>query len=268
MPFTSAMYPDEKIINDTENLELAIPPKHMKTGLRMPFFYPSERHYGEVEGVDEFPDELLIPDSEWEPRIKEMEERKMRMSDIVNAAGLPCKDQNGTSYCWINAPVHCLEVMRVIQNQKMVILSPASAGAVIKNFRNVGGWGKEGLEYLQDHGCCPVDKWPANAIEKSYYTEDNKKIAKKYRQSEWYECRPRNVKQMVSLLLRMMPGASGLNWWGHEITYYEPVWVDGTVAIRQRNSWGMGWGSNGYALLQGSKMLSDDLVAPRVVLAA
>jgi hypothetical protein len=264
MAFSSTLYPGEIIINDTEGLQHCVPPDDYGTGLSLPFFRVQDRHY---EGAAEpFPEELLIPESDWQGMIQEQEERKSRLSDIVNQAGLPCKDQNGTNYCWINAPVHCIEIMRLLQNQETVILSPASAGAPIKGFRNVGGWGLEGLRYLQDNGCCPVEKWPANAIDRKYYTEENKALARYYRQLEWWELRPRNTKQLVSCLLRRIPVAVGLNWWGHEVTYYEPVWLDGTVAIRQRNSWGLGWGTQGYGILQGSRFPADDAVAARTVL--
>lgn len=264
MAFTSKLYPGEKIIHDTSPADWEVTPAGMSKGLELARRGPE----GYAGVAEPFPDDLLIPMSEMEARIKEAEETKTRLSDIVDQAGLPCKDQNGTNYCWINAPTHCVEIVRCWQNQEMVILSPASAGGPIKGFRNEGGWGKEGLEFIIKNGLVPVDKWPANAIQRSYYTEENKQIALNYRVTEWTECRPRNIQQVASLLLRKIPGASGLNWWSHEVTYYEPVWIDGTLAIRIRNSWGMQWGTKGYSILQGSKMLPDDYVCPRVAVAA
>lgn len=273
MSFTSALYPNEPIINDTEGLQHTHPGKDHKTGLRLPVFLPMDRHYKDKYednplSVEEFPSELLIAESEFQARIKEAEEKKSRLSDLCTLEDLPCKDQDNTNYCWINAPVYTVECVRLQQGQKKVILSPASAGGPIKNFRNVGGWGDEGLRYLAEHGCCPVSKWPANAISSTYYTEENKKLAKKYRVTEWYELKPRNHHQMISLLLRGIAVAVGYNWWGHEVTAVEAVWLDGQAVIRIRNSWGMGWGTQGYGILQGSRMYADDAVAPRVAIAA
>lgn len=268
MAFSSKLYPGELIINDST--PEIVPPKEQGTGLRLPRGHsPEGDNY--VGAADPFPPELLIPESEWQARIQEMEETKTRLSDIINAAGLPCKDQARTSQCWVNAPCHCVEIMRLLQNQEMVILSPSSVGGPVKNFRDPGGWGLEALQYAQDHGFCPVDKWPANAISKQYWTEENKKIALLYRQTEWWELKPRNKQQQMSLLLRRIPGAYGQNHWQHEVTGVDPVWLDGTAAARIRNSWTMDWptpGAGGYAIQQGSKMLCDDLVAPRVATAS
>lgn len=264
MAFSSQLFPGEVVYDDS--LAMPEPPPGKERGLDL-----SQRPregYAYPELATPFPSELLIPRSEWQARIQEMEERKTRLSDLVKQSGLPCKDQGSTNYCWINAPTYCTEVIRVLQNQQMVILSPASAGAQIKNYRNVGGWGKEGLLWIIDKGLVPVEKWPANAINRTYATDENKQLALDYRVAEWFELRPRNLEEQVSILMRRIPLAVGQNHWSHEVTHEDPIWLDGTIAIRFRNSWGMGWGNQGYSVQQGSKMYADDAVAPRVALAS
>lgn len=271
MAFTSKLYDNEFIINDDESTNVfATARPDQGRGLQLELRGPKDYEYGGL--ATPFPQELLIPRSDWQGMIQEQEEQKSRISDLIRFHKLPHKDQATTNYCWINAPVHCLEIVRLQQNQngpngKPVILSPASVGAKIKNYRNVGGWGKEGLEGIIKWGCVPVDKWPANAIDKKYDTAANRQEALKYRVIEWFECIPRNLDQMVSLLLRRKPGASGLNWWRHEVTYCDCLWLDGQIAIRARNSWA-NYGDFGFFVLQGSKMYADDYVVPSTAIAA
>lgn len=233
-------------------------------GLDLGLRGPSDHEYGDVATA--FPSALLVPRNEWQARIEQTERTQSRLSDLCTLAGLPHKDQASTNYCWANAPVYAMEVMRVKQNQPMVILSPASVAAPIKGYRNVGGWGKEALEWIVQYGAAPVSLWPANGINKSFATKTTIAEAAKYRVDEWCELVPRNIEQLVSMLLHRIPVPVGYNWWGHEVTAIDAVWLDGTVAIRIRNSWA-NWGDNGYGILQGNRMLPDDAVAPFTTLA-
>lgn len=180
--------------------------------------------------------------------------------------------RNGTilisGNCWVNAPTYCMEVVRVIQNEPQVLLSPASAGAQIKNYQNVGGWGREALQWISDKGLVPVTSWPANAIDRQYATDANIKLALDYRATEWWELEAGTIDQLVSCLLRSNPVAVGLSWWSHEVTYVDADWVDGAIACVFRNSWGTSYGDNGYGVLQGQRMIPDDAVSPRVAVAS
>lgn len=262
--FTSKLYRGETIINDENYQETVSATEDMAKGLRMELRGPRDYEYDGF--ATPFPSDLLVNPSDYQAIIQEQEEQKSRISDLVTLTGLPHKDQSSTNFCWINAPTHCVEIDFIQQNQRnadgsLIILSPASVGAKITNYRNVGGWGKDGLEGIVKWGLAPVNLWPANAIDRKYDTSSTQQVAKKFTVDEWFECVPRNKAQMISMLLRRKPGAAGLNWWSHEVTYCECVWIDGEVAIRFRNSW-KGYGDNGFSILQGSKMLADDLVFP------
>lgn len=263
--FSSQLLEAEPIINDDGFSDAVLNFEGCGKGLDLSARGPGDYEYGAA--ADPFPAEWLIPRSEWQARIQEMEERKSRLSDICDLAGLPYKDQNGLNYCWIASPTYAVEVVGVLQNQPMRILSHASVGAQIKNFRNVGGWGKEGLEWIAKNGINAHADWPMNSLDKKYLTPENKEKAKLNQVIEWNELAPRNLDQIISVLLRRMPVPCGYNWWGHEVTAIDPVWLDGTVAIRIRNQW-RGWGTNGYGILQGNKMLPDDAVTPRTRLAS
>ena len=265
MGFTSLLYPGETIIDDGTPSADKVPVGQGR-GLILPMSHnPEGGNYGDL--ADGFPPDLLISESDIEGWIKEKEERQNRISDELIRRNVPCKDQNGTNYCWINAPVFCTEVVRMFQNEAHVELSPASVGCKIKNFKNQGGWGEEGLRYIVEHGVVPVNLWPANAISRQYDKPEYWTAAEAYKVTEWTELRPRNMQQIASLVLRNIPVAVGYNWWSHEVTVVDAVWLDGTLAIRIRNSWGMGWGDKGFGILKGNKMLADDAVAPRVSMA-
>ena len=251
----------EFIIHDSTPSHLIFPPGYT-TGLDL-----SERPEGFAYAgtAEPFPQELLIPRSEWQARIQEREETKTRLSDLCDRHGVKVKDQQQTNYCWVNAPTHCVEIVRAIQNQRHVELSAASVGAQLTDYRNIGGWGKQALEFIASNGVVPVSLWPVNAISRQYATDAAKAEAKRFAVDEWWELEPRNLDQVVSCLLQPVPIpiAVGYNWWGHEVTLVDAAWVDGTIALRFDNSWGESYGTKGRGILQGNRMLPDDAVAPR-----
>ena len=170
--------------------------------------------------------------------------------------------------CWINAPTQAIHYVRARMGQRKVLFSPASAGAPIKGFRNVGGWGTQGAEWIAEHGICPQEVWPANAISRQYYTEENKKIAAKYRITDWCELKPRSFDELATCLLLGLPVAIGLNWWSHEVLAVNLVAKGGKWFVAIDNSWGSGYGDNGIGLLTEVKGRPDDSVCLRLMTAA
>ena len=218
------------------------------------------------EGV--FADPLplpLIPRSEWRDRIEQMDREKRWPKDHKIAAGFKSLNQSSTNYCWINAPVQCVHYVRAMQGETHVPLSPASVGAPLKNYRNVGGWGSQGLLYMIDHGVAPQSLWPPNAIDRKYNTPEVQAERQKYKVDEWWELKQRSFDQLMTCLLLGYPVAIGLNWWRHEVTACKAAVNGNQYLIDVDNSWG-NWGDNGHGWLTEGKATPDDAVVPRVVI--
>ena len=256
---------DDLIINDQT-------PEHMLywddrlTGLILPAGRGSGYAYGGV--AEPFPDSLLIPRSDWQAMIEELTQRASLLSLMCDELNVVVEDQSRTNYCWCNAPTHCMKIIRAIQGEPLIDLSAASVGAQITGYRNVGGWGKTALEFIASKGVVPTSLWPKNQIDRRYATPEALAAAQAYRFTEWWELEPNNLDQLASCLIRGFPVSVGLDWWSHQVTYVDPLWLDGEFAVRFDNSWGQGYGTNGRGVIQGRRILPSDATTPRVALAA
>ncbi len=199
----------------------------------------------------------LIPEKEWDEVIDYLEKSQATIRQLSVARGLPCLDQGSTNYCWVNAPTHCCEISRLVETGRVFSYSPASVGAPIKGFRNLGGWGSQALDYFLEFGLNETKDWPANAIDRDYYTTVNQERKKAHKTLERFVLD--SWEERGSCVLAGIPTADGYNWWGHEVTGAGIVKVSHDWRIR--NSWGMGWGDRGFATLSGSRKYADDSVA-------
>lgn len=223
--------------------------------------------FGEIPEAQPFPRHLLIPRNEWQARIQEIKETGSSNADLARFFKIPVLNQANTNFCWMNSPVFAAMIIRAQQGQAYIPLSPASAAAQITGYKNVGGWGETAIRWLAKNGVAPQKLWPANAIDRQFKTAASDRAALQFRVTEWFELVPRNLDELISALLRRIPVCIGLNWWRHEVTAMDAAWIDGEIAILIANSWGTNWGTNGYGILRGNKMLPDDAVSPAVMVA-
>lgn len=254
-----------------------------------------------VKAVD-FP---TIPRGEWSERLRDKVARKGLLSDILLDRNVPCLDQNGRGYCWFHSGTGAVQAVRAIMGQPTVGLSAYSGACKIKNFRDEGGWGAQGADFLAQYGVCDETVWPQRATQRSLDNPANWENAKKYRltcqladmQSAQYD---RNLTwdQYVTLWLLGFPTIDDHNWWGHSIfgcdlvegaqvrhlcrnedsgkimdlAEFDLCWSmddEATAGFggRIRNSWGAEWGQQGFGVLAGSKAVPDGGVGVLGVLA-
>jgi hypothetical protein len=219
--------------------------------------------------ADPFPPEMLIPRSDWQGIIEEQEARGTNLKALSTRYSLPIKNQRSTNFCWAFGAVKALEIVRVKHNLvPLVSLSPASVACPINGYRNQGGWGRDAIRRLGSHGAVPSERWADTAINRQYATEENWALALDYRVTEWWELEPGNLDQHISAILRGYPVAVGLAYWSHEVCDIGALWRDGAIAVEFDNSWDVTWGNQGRGIRQGSRILADDAVTPRVAIAA
>ncbi len=196
----------------------------------------------------------LIPRSQWKQLVADG--KGTFIGDLLRANKIPCKDQDGTNYCWAYASVGCVEALRALQGQPYVDLSAESVAGPIKNWRNQGGWGYEALEQLTNVGACRSDFMDSpNSLSprrwKTGWEADraNHKIV-----AAWATLDDGGFDAVFTAALLRLPVSIGLDWWSHQVMVTAPVvFSDGSYGVEIRNSWGSEYGDDGFAELTESR---------------
>jgi hypothetical protein len=210
----------------------------------------------------------LIPQSEWQDRLDQQVKNKSQLSDVrnrgMNGSPIPSRDQNGRGYCWFHSGTSANLIVRAANNQPYADLSAYAGACIIKNYRDEGGWGSEGIEWQAENGCPTSQFWPQQGTSRSYDTPEMRANAKLHRVSEWMDLEPNNKAQLVTCLLLGIPVVVDFNWWSHSVCAIDLVSLS-PFRIRIWNSWGDSWSENGTGVLEGSKASPDGQIAPRVI---
>ncbi len=251
----------------------------------------------------------LIPATERPKRIADQLATKGRISDItrtgLNGGPIPPRDQNSRGYCWMHSGVSAMICLRAIANLPYADLSAFGPACKVKSFRDEGGWGAQGVDFLMANGCPTSKTWPQKATDRSLDNAATWAEAAKYKIAEgWMDLaqaqydRNLSFDQVISLVISGIPVVVDFNWWSHsvcavdavdgttqyritrdvmsgkllELAEFELVWgihdpVTAGLAIRILNSWG-NWSDAGYGVLTGSQAVPNGSVAPRSVLAS
>lgn len=215
--------------------------------------------------------------------------------------GLLVTRRNGSilcsANCWAHSGVSAHLMVRAIMGEPYADLSAYMVACIIKDYRDEGGWGAEGVEFQAEKGCATSKTWPQQSASRSNDNPNMWADAALHKFTEWMDLDDSGAnvrRQLITALLYGMPTVVDYNWWSHsicaidledgptqfgitrgengkllELPEFELVWGINSemqgLAIRIWNSWGDSWSENGTGLLTGSKALPDGALAARVM---
>lgn len=247
----------------------------------------------------------LIPRDEWAQRIKDQITSKARLSDIRmignNGQPVPALDQNGKGFCWAHSGTSAVMMLRAQANLPYVGLSAYAVACIIKDYRDEGGWGAQGVDFIASRGVPSEKFWPMQSMSRANDKPETWDNAKLHRITEgWIDLAAaqydRNLSwdQEITMYLSGFPVVKDESWWSHSICgldvvdgntqfgstraasgklltvqEHEEFWgvnnpVTAGYGVRILNSWGNSWSTLGMGVLTGNQAISDGAVAPLV----
>lgn len=167
--------------------------------------------------------------------------------------------------CWAHSGVSAHLVARAAMNEPYADLSAYAIACIIKNFRDEGGWGSEGVQFQSERGCPTSQFWPQQSMSRSNDNAETWKNAALHKYIQWMDLDPNQMKeQLVTCLLLGFPVVSDYNWWSHSVCAIDIESIS-PFHVRIWNSWGDSWSENGTGILQDRKAIPDAGVAAIVV---
>jgi len=214
----------------------------------------------------------LIPEHEWEERLKDQIAAKAQLSNIRDMGNfgqrIPSTDQGKQGYCWAFSTVNCCLLLRAANNQPYIGLSAYAVACLIKNYKDEGGWCQLSLAFLAERGVPSYDYWPPQSKDPKNDNPETWINAKKHTVSEWYDLDPRNMRaQMVTCLLMGIPVAGDFQWAQHSVCVCDLVSIR-PFRIRFWNSWSDQWGTDGMGIAEEDKAIPNGACAPRNIYAS
>ena len=211
-----------------------------------------------------------------------------RYKGLVYCAAVPnhtlITRRNGSvlvsSNCWAHSCTAAAILLRAVAGMPYVRLSAYAVACIIKNYRDQGGWGAQGLDFIRERGVPSVEHWPEKSVDRSNDNPATWENAALHKVSEGFidldepqYDRRLTFQQVGTCLLSNIPVVGDFNWWGHSVCVMDLVDVDTSkpatdmrrYGVRIWNSWRDSWGTNGTGVLTGSKAIPDGATAPRSI---
>src|SRR5438874_1214222 len=110
-----------------------------------------------------FPDEELIPESEWADRLAEQRKNKASLLDLraEHYDALKSLDQDGLGLCWAFSSTKATMYVRALMDEPPVVLSAWYVAGKIKDWQDEGGWGASSLEFIVNTGVPALSLCPS-----------------------------------------------------------------------------------------------------------
>jgi hypothetical protein len=207
----------------------------------------------------------LIPEANWQAILDARKAGGQFLSTSVrqfcgpSGGRMPSRDQNGKGYCWFHSGTSAMLLARGAAGEPWADLSAYMGACLIKNYRDEGGWGAEGVEWVAVNGIATSDFWPQQSMSRSNDTPEMRANAKLHRWTEWRDLDdsgPNLKAQLVTALLMGYPVVVDFNWWSHSVCAVDLVSLN-PFQIRIWNSWGDGWSDGGMGILEGNHAMPN-----------
>lgn len=192
---------------------------------------------------------------EWPARIKELKEKKARISDHQNWA---CDNQGSFPTCWSAGTMQAASTCHKIQTGGHVYLSAMAVAVPISGGRS-GGYEGDAVRYLTEHGGVDARLWGYTDPSRKQNDPEVQANRLLHKALESYECD--GFDEFATAMLLGFPCTVSYSWWSHVVMLTELVEIEpGSFGFRIRNNWGEGYGDKhethgfgGYAVFREGK---------------
>lgn len=208
---------------------------------------------------------------DWPDAIMDQQRNSSSAWHVHKFNKIPVLNQRSYKYCWAYAVVAGVMNRYAFQgiNNPVDELSANAIAAQGKNYRNVGGHCSQAVSYAVKYGIPEAKYWPNTSINRTY-SEDTDVIrsANETNIIDFVDC-GRDFNAAASIMLRdNMPVAFALPWWRHAVLGLR-LWCKNprrpnslrSYRLDFVNSYGIGYGKQGYGSIVGDKMVGQEHIA-------